>query len=268
MKDKELLIQLKSLRSLKLNDDWKDVNRRVLRSQIYSGQTEDQNLNFWAKFNVAFSRLSEPYAVAAMILLFFVTSGVGSVLASKSSQPGEILYNAKIISERTKYVLARSEQSKTKLNLEFAKERMSELTVALDDKVKIDEPKVATLKTDFKKEISAAREKISKLQPAIVKTVIDKPIVVEIENNKTALTISTVSKTTNKTVTDFKSATNNKDDKRIDISIPLTPSAKIEAVTTSAAALDEAELLFDKADYTAAKEALEKVNVLLDGETK
>jgi len=263
-----LLIKLKGLRSLKLSDDWKDVNRRVLRSQIYSGQTEKQNLNFWAKFNVAFARLSEPYAVAAMIFLFFVASGVGSVMASKGAQPGQILYNAKIISERTKYALARSEQSKTKLNLEFAQERMTELTVALDNNIEVDQPKVATLKTDFKKEINAAREKIYKLQPAVAKTVIDKPIAVKIETDKTASTTATVAKTTNKSVTDFKSATNNKDDKRIDISIPLTPSAKIETVTTSAAALDEAELLFDKADYTAAKEALDKANVLLDSETK
>jgi hypothetical protein len=69
------------------------------------------------------------YAVTAMciVLGLLLASGGTVVFASQGSQPGQVLYPVKLISENVRLGLAANPQSQFQLNLEFAGRRLDEI---------------------------------------------------------------------------------------------------------------------------------------------
>ncbi|MDD4412722.1 MAG: DUF5667 domain-containing protein [Patescibacteria group bacterium] len=265
MNDKELIAQLKKMESLKPNGEWLKANRQVLRAQIYNGREDCQELGFFAKFNLLAHRFSQPYAVAAIIVLFFAGSGALSSWMSKDAKPGEVLYTAKMISEKTKYTLTLNEDSKTKLNVEFAKERVDEMNDVLKTETK-SENKVAILKDNFKKEVSQARERLAKNNPVVPKKA-NTPVASSKKPAATTARATSAAPQTN-TNASFMTAADSKGLGGIDISVGETDNKKLEDVLKKESdnpveILDKAQELFEKADYQGAKDALDKANELI-----
>ena len=265
MNDKNIISQLHSLRVIKPDAAWSQANRQVLREQIYSGSEASSPLSLWLKTNLFMHQLARPYAVAIMIIVFFSGSAVTAELASRSAQPGDTLYIAKTLSEQAQYSLTFSPQAKTQLNLQFAKQRVDEISQILDsnDQPADKDQKVAALKSDFKKEISQAK---SRLAPS-VKVSAPTPTASDNQTDKTDKTNQD---------SELYAAGANKSKQRIDISIPRPAKSSVKAPTVAATStpqannsdphsiLEKSEWLLDQADYKGAKQALDQAGQLLD----
>jgi len=223
MTEKELIKNLSALKKTEADSSWIKSNRDVLSYQIFNGaEYVAMPLGLMEKFSLITKRLLQPAPIAALIALFFVTSGAVSVRIARNTTPGDPLYLAKSISERTQLLATFNETDKAKLNLEFANQRVNEIKQVMANE-EVDAERVEELSASFKKEIASARERLTKIE-AINK--VSKPKVVN-ENDAVV------------------SAEAGKDNNGIDISVPDNQKT-----------LQEAEKLFDSKDYGAVAEKL------------
>lgn len=162
--------QLNSLKTIEADKAWKEKNRQVLISQIYG--TNDVNSanakgwSFYFKMPIIFARsISQPTFAALLIFLFIVSGGTVSLRMAEKTNPGDSLYIAKIAGEKTQYAFTFDEKEKAKLNLEFAQNRIEEVTRILAQSNEADNEKVGTLLDNYKKEISEVKNRISKIDP-------------------------------------------------------------------------------------------------------
>ena len=270
MNDKDIVSRLKGLKSINPDSDWLNTNRSVLVNQIYSGRDKRDTLSFWAKFNLTMHQLSQPYVVAASILLFFASSGLASVYMSKDSTPGEPLYGAKKLSEKAQWSVAFKEKDKTELNLSFASNRVEEAanvvkTESVGSETK--QEKVAVLANDFKKEVGQVKDRLIKsgvavkAQPAKQAVSVHKPAVRQVAVAAGKKPSSTPAKKD-----DFFTAGSSKDGRKLDINLQDSTDKKIEAIKSQDNPIDvlnAAEQLFESQDYDAAKEAIKKADELI-----
>jgi len=227
MTEKELIKNLSALKKTEADSSWIKKNRDVLSYQIFNGaEYVAMPLGFMEKFSLITKRLLQPAPIAALIALFFVTSAAASVRMARNTTPGEPLYIAKAISERTKFLATFNETSKAKLNLEFANQRVNEIEQVMANEENTDQAKVEELSASFKKEIAAVRERLTKIE-AVKK--VAKP---KVTNEDGAVV----------------SAEAGKDSNGIDISVPDNQKT-----------LQEAEKLFDSKDYGAVAEKLDEL---------
>lgn len=253
MNDRELIKKLKSLRSVAANQSWLEKQEGVLRSQIYSGAAEVEELGFWGKMNLITIRMSQPYAMAALVVLFFVASGGASYFASQNSKPGEPLYIAKQLSEKTKMAFTFNEKSKTRLTVEFAKERINELAAMSSAGNK---SQMVTVKQEVAKDIASAKERLARFSP--------RPVVIAVKPVAKVVAKATSTKVIAKKPAEdkLKAAAASKSGQRIDISLPdINTTLKI---TDPHQALDKAQELMDKDDYQGAKAVLDQANELIE----
>ncbi len=233
MTEKELLKQLNKLRTINAEADFKAANRQMLLAQITQGE-EVKSLGYLAQLNIFMSRLFQPYAIAIMIALFFVASGAYGLTISRQAKPGDSLYLAKKLSERTKMLVAFDEKTKARLNLEFASNRVLEMNLLKQDNNQSSAKE--TLKNDFKNEINQAKSRLAKNQP-------------EAKSDKT---------------NDFKTAGSVKDNDHIDVAVP---DKKVATTTNQGAGigevLEEAQKLFDTGAYDQAADKLNEANKLV-----
>src|SRR3989339_1983041 len=170
MKEKDLLIQLKKLKGVRPDREWKKTNRELLYSQI-SAQADDNVKIGWFKslerqLSIAFLRVSQPAMTVLLIIIFIFGGSVLSLRAARNTTPGDSMYIAKILSEKTQYALTFNEKSKAKLGLEFAGNRVKEINKVLAQTETVDTNKAETvekLKSDFKKEISEVKDRLARI---------------------------------------------------------------------------------------------------------
>lgn len=257
MTDKELLVQLNNLKNAKPDATWLASNRDVLASQLFSGAPEEPALSWAVKFNIIGQRIFQPQYVAIMIVLFFVASGTIGYQVSQPTKPGDSLYIAKRISERAQFMLAFSDASKTKLNVEFATKRVQEMKDIISDQamsIAPDQPaKIADLKASAKAEIQVARDRLAKSRPvASVKPV--------------AVAPKTTAKPTvkNQDNPEFIAAEVAKDNQRVDISLPDLPESVVSTTPrTAEVIIEEADKMLDKDDLEGATKKLDEVGELI-----
>lgn len=72
--------------------------------------------------------------ISIIFALIMTLSGGGAAFASQDSLPGETLYPIKIFTENVRSVVARSPESKAKLEVKFASERVAEVKELLAEK--------------------------------------------------------------------------------------------------------------------------------------
>lgn len=244
MKDKELLAQLNRLKDHRPSPLWLQTNRERLASQLYSGQNPEPALTWLVKANLLSRLVFQPQYVAVMITIFFAASGLFGYKASQASGPGDSLYIAKRISERAQLMLAFSDASKTKLNVEFAGKRVEELKTLINAEPQLatDQPaKLADLKASAEAEIKVARERLVKSTPSA------------------ATTAPTVSDNQ-----EFKAAEATKDNERLDISLPDLPDeVPTSTKRTPEAIIDEAVLLLGQDQLDKVSEKLSELNQLI-----
>lgn len=167
MNEKDLVHHLSSLKNTSARPDWVRQNREVLSFQIFNGQESVAvELGFFSRMSLFTHRLLQPTPIAALITLFFLVSGVVGIRASEKTTPNDVLYIAKIISEKTEYATTFDEKSKAQLNVRFAKNRAAELSMIVGNSKEMDttDPRVQELSESFKREIASVRERLTRLQ--------------------------------------------------------------------------------------------------------
>lgn len=179
---KTIEAQLNNLSGIVPSAEWKARTRDVLSSQISAGAQEERAGFFAVVDNLmpawVASVTSKPVMVFALILLAVATGSYASVRASRETKPGDSLYIAKIINEKTQQALTFNETDKAKLNLEFATNRAEELAKVMEAPTPRQEETIAELKTSFSSELTAAKSRLTRInqtQPAaaVAKIVVD-----------------------------------------------------------------------------------------------
>lgn len=257
MNERDLVRHLSSLKNMPARPDWVRQNREVLSYQIFNGQESiATELGFFSRLNLLTHRLLQPTPIAALITLFFLVSGVVGIRASQTTTPHDVLYIAKIISEKTEYAATFNEKAKAQLNVQFAKNRAAELSMIVGASKETDsaDPRVQELSDSFKKEIASVRERLNKLQEEETRQA-----TIEAQAQSQAkLNINSKTPVKSKEPVDPKveegtvvSADSSKDEKGIDISMPVS-SQKI---------LEEAEKLFNDENYNEAVSKLGEIKI-------
>lgn len=256
MNEKYLVRQFSKLHSIAPRPEWVKKNKEVLSYQIFNGQESSAPaLSFWSRFGLVAHHLLQPSSVAALIVLFFVVSGVVSVNASKETTPNDVLYIAKIISEKAEFAVAFDEKTKAELNVRYAKNRAAELNKIIEGAgVTESDPRVQELSDSFKKEIAAVKDRLHKFDEEAAKQA-----TIEAQTQpKAKLNLSGKGDTGKTDVTTDEKKSNGdevfsaeagKDEKGIDISIPVAKT------------LEEAEKLFNDKNYNEAVSKLDEIKI-------
>ncbi|MDA3840083.1 MAG: DUF5667 domain-containing protein [Patescibacteria group bacterium] len=177
MTEKDLLKKLNSYKDIQADPTWKKENREVLFNQIMNSSSAPESGFSFAKllntfkiysdtfYNSIVKNMGQPVILTSLIVLSVLGGGVMSINASRDTTPGDSLYIAKKISEKTQLTFTFSEKKKAQLNVVFAENRAREISQVMSDE-KTDEEKkeiVERLTGDFKKEISNVKTRIEKI---------------------------------------------------------------------------------------------------------
>ncbi len=171
MLEQNLIKQLSQLKEIKPDADWKIRNRDILVKQIYGSQVEQETVKnnwtwYWHAPLALASSVSQPAWVAVLIFVFLIGGGATSIRMADRTKPGDPLYIAKMISERTQLAFTFNNESKARLNLEFASNRVAEINQVLAEPTTSDKDQnVANLLSNLKSQISDVRSSIAKISP-------------------------------------------------------------------------------------------------------
>lgn len=165
--------QLNNLRNeIRPDQAWQERSRDILLMQIKQGVVEKDAQWFTFIESVFMQRFlvqaTRPLALAFMIAIAVFGGSVMSIRAANQTKPGDPLYIAKIISEKTKFALTFDNTQKAKLNLTFAANRATELKEieqANPDSSEQEE-KIKELTSEIRTELAEAETRIAKLSPA------------------------------------------------------------------------------------------------------
>ena len=181
MTEKDLLKQLNKYKDIKADSTWKEENRAVLLNQITNSSSAPESGFSFGKiansfklysdifYNGIVKNLGQPLILTSMIVLTVLGGGIMSIHASRNTTPGDSLYIAKKISEKTQLAFAFSEKKKAKLNIVFAENRAKEIAQVMANEKPEAEKKeiVERLTGDFKNEISKVKTRINKINKDI-----------------------------------------------------------------------------------------------------
>ena len=255
MNEKELLGQLNSLNQLTPDLKWKQRNREILLSQVSASNIEMAENGFWQKLFSWHTAWAVQPIVACLIFVFLGAGAFASYQASKGTKPGDSLYIAKIISEKTRSTLTFNEENKTKLNFEFASNRAKEMEKILAEKDQPQENKTAKveqLKASFKEEITSVKNRLTKISNKTVKTVAE-------EKSGTSSNQNVAQEDTKK----IKAVTG-KDDQGLQVSEGANEQKKENTQPAPEKILDEAEELFNKNDFNGTINKLNEAKSIIE----
>lgn len=173
-----LIAQLKQMKhsEVKPSEAWLKNNRALLLSQIKNTVNEENqkiNLdNVWNTLSLFVPRTLVFSVVRPMAVLFVVsivaTSGwITSVDAAYNSLPGDWLYGAKRVAEKTQVAVASligSKSDETKLHSEFAKRRAAETKQIIAGNDPQKQQKVQEVVNDLKIEIASVSRSLDEMQ--------------------------------------------------------------------------------------------------------
>lgn len=243
MTEKDLIQQLSKLQTLKPDSDWKDRNRDILLSQIGNTTNEAKKISIWTVLNNflpdSITMLASKPAMAFVAILAVVFGGsIMSIRAAKETTPGDSLYIAKIISEKTQLAITFSEKEKAKLNLEFASNRAEEIAKLSEspEQSTANTNNISNLTNNFKREIKEAKTRLTNMDNAKVAKEIEKN-----DNNNTDNTA------------------NNNDEKIQVVGASLEQDDKNMQLSAPEQRLNEAEKLFENKDYSGTTDKLKEV---------
>ncbi len=177
MTEKDLLKKLNNYKTVQADSTWKEKNREVLLNQISNSSSNVEAGFSFAKvvneikvysdifYNGIVKNMGQPVLLTSMIVTLVLGGGVVSISASRDTTPGDSLYIAKKISEKTQIALTFDDKKKAQLNVSFAENRAKEIAqVMLDEKPGEQKQEIVEkLTDDFKKEINNVKERIEKI---------------------------------------------------------------------------------------------------------
>ncbi len=170
---RDLISQLKNLKHQEVapSDAWLKQNRAVLLSQIKNNTKQKENSpyeNFWIAMSVFFGEkmmlnVMRPLSILLIVALVGTSGWIATVDAAYESLPGDILYGAKRVVEKTQITTASvlgNKSTETKLHSEFAKRRANEIKkVAVSQDPKKAERVTETVQ-DLKNEMNSLTNKL------------------------------------------------------------------------------------------------------------
>ncbi len=264
MKEKDLLKKLGQLKSIAPDSGWKASCREILYSQMTG-----QNLNqlesarfswrmFWGDL-IPNVNVKLPQAVWIIILTIAIMSsgGLASVYAARDTKPGDSLYIAKIISEKTKLVLTFDDKEKAKLNLEFAANRAKESAQVLEENTSAEkkDAKLQELTKNFKDELNQAKNKLGKINENKIES--DNQVFgANLGKDDQRMEIFEPTKDAKETETNQTEAA--------DKATSTTESLAENAPLTAGKILEQAEILFDQKNYNQSIDKLNQVNEIIN----
>ena len=283
MNEQELLKQLNNLKNIKPDSQWEKGNRDILFNQICGSQSGDREAGIsWIKVlgNMAahskmIKQLSQPAFIVCAIVIIVFGGGIAGVKASRNTKPGDSLYIAKIISEKTQFAITFNEKDKAKLGLDFAGNRAREISQVIAESDNNKEAQVEKLTKDFKNEIKQVKSRLERMNAIVKKDAA--------AGGSAAVGKSDETQEAEQDGGVF-SANLGKDNQRMEISEPENKDQPLTATTTETAAvksapvsdgknlenaLNEAEKLFDEKNYDGTLNKLNEANDIINkvGET-
>ncbi len=261
MTDKELLKQLNSLKSIRMEAGVKESNKSILMTQIsntISNNSETKNFNsFLFYVRNILSMSSRPAMVLSGVFLFVVTSLFLGSDFYKNSKPTDSLYIARVISERARLNTTFDQNEREKLALEFASNHARDIaTLLMDPEFNTEQNKdeVEKLSASFKDEINKVRTKVADLQTS------------ETENNENQLVFS-ASELKEENGIDIYIDGNNFSE-NLDEATSTTPESDIEASASTTPGIenlgDQIEELSEKIDLESNQEIKKNKQVLIE----
>lgn len=170
MNENDLLKQLNNLKSIKPDSQWEKGNRELLFNQIIGGQAAGDFKLSWFKVLAGaavhgkmIKQLSQPAFIVCAIVIIVFGGGIAGVRAARNTKPGDSLYIAKIISEKTQFAITFNEKEKAKLGMEFAGNRAREISQVIAESDKNKEAQMEKLTKDFKNEIKQVKSRLEKI---------------------------------------------------------------------------------------------------------
>jgi hypothetical protein len=130
-----LVRKIKKLQRIEPNASWLESQRSFLLYEISRPKTEqkrERSILAFPLFN--FSKIFKPafaFALTSIILVSSITT-VGVISASQSTLPGDFLYPVKTAIEKTQLTFTSSPESRTKLSVKFATQRIDEFTQLIE----------------------------------------------------------------------------------------------------------------------------------------
>lgn len=174
---KELIKQLKNLKHNEVSPrpEWLKSNRAVLLSQINNtvpAEKESLMENVWLGMSILLPKkfvfgFVRPIAVLLVVALVGTSGWIATVDASYESVPGDLLYPAKRMLERTQITAASvigARHTTTKLHSEFAKRRAAEINNVIKSGEKMDSIKVSSAVSDLKSELKNVSDNLEKVK--------------------------------------------------------------------------------------------------------
>lgn len=173
---RDVIQKLQSLKNGEANPraEWLKNNREFLLSQIRNTVSDENNADQWKGATSALSiffpqkfvyNVLRPIAILFIVISVASSGWITTVDAAYEALPGDWLYPAKRVAEKTRVtmaVLVGDEKTETKLHAEYAKRRAVETKKIIADPGKQD--KVAQSMTDLKKEINNVSDKLEAIK--------------------------------------------------------------------------------------------------------
>jgi hypothetical protein len=130
-----LVRKIKKLQRIEPNASWLESQRSFLLYEISRPKTEakrEKSILAFPLFN--FSKIFKPafaFALTSVILVSSIAT-VGVISASQGTLPGDFLYPVKTVIEKTQLTFTSSPESRTKLSVKFATQRIDEFTQLIE----------------------------------------------------------------------------------------------------------------------------------------
>lgn len=173
---REIIKQLKNLKQSEVTPrpEWLKADRARLVSQISNTvKSEKPNAwnNVWLGMSIFLPKrfvfgVVRPVAVLLVVAMVGTSGWIATVDASYRSLPGDWLYPAKRVVEKTQLVTAAiigAKKTEARLHSEFAKRRADEIKTVIKSTDPEVQKRVASVVADLTEEINSANDKLDKL---------------------------------------------------------------------------------------------------------
>lgn len=135
MTERELIKKLNNLRSVSPDKEWKKSNREILCAQISnsaSAYAPTAWQSFWLTFRNTASVTFQPVVALTAFVLVIFSSFLASNLFFKF-KPGDSLYIARVMGERTRLNVTFDEAAKNRLEIQYTKDHAKDIANLLSD---------------------------------------------------------------------------------------------------------------------------------------
>ncbi len=152
--------QLNTLKDITPSASWKESNRKFLLSQISNQETREiEHKGF-------FSIIHQPAWAVFSIFLILVVGGGVSARATKNIKPGNSLYIARVLSEKTQVAMTWNKEEKAKKDMKFAQIHAKDITDVLADPSfdhVENKEKAEKLTLNFRQNLNTVKEKMEEI---------------------------------------------------------------------------------------------------------